>query len=291
MKDQARQRFFLVVAACSLLAGAAAAQISSLPDAEIEQCLLEGEIGKKKGRLIGVTRPVRFEIDCSADVGSVVFKHYHDHRPGLTKLEGGLTERNFTDSYNYDRAAYLLDRQLGLNMVPVAVRRRIKASEGVLVAWIPNAAHESEMIDRRTGALMATLAPQKSMMRLFDALILNSDRRQENWLVDEDSGKLYLIDHTRAFRNSKQLPKEFTGQPARLTQAVYRNLEGLNEAQLTELMGDFIGKSQIRALLVRRDLILEKIDKDRQDLGEDFVFTDWQSSQPIAEVATADMGS
>ena len=42
--------------------------------------------------------------------------------------------------------------------------------------------------------------PLKSIMRMFDSLIYNVDRRPENYLVNESTGKLYLIDHGRSFR-------------------------------------------------------------------------------------------
>ena len=291
MKFQSRLQSLSMAALVSLLlVGTATAQISDIPDDEIEQCLREGTISGKNGILVGLTRPVHFQLDCSGDVDSAVFKHLDSHRPGLTRLEGGHLERDFTDSYKYERAAYLLDRRLGLNMVPVAVLRKVKASQGAMVAWIPNAVHESQMGKARGGQLMAALAPQKATMRLFDALILNFDRRQENWLVDEDTWKLYLIDHSRSFSISQKLPKEFTGGPARLTRALYKELQALDEAQITELLGDLISDSQIRAVLARKDLILEKIDKDSEEIGKSIVFTDELSDQPAAEVAASNLG-
>lgn len=291
MKSRAPLQFLsMAVVASVLMTGAATAQISTLPDAEIEKCLEQGTITGKNSILIGLTRPVHFRIDCSVDVDSAVFKHLDSHRPGLTRLDGGHLERDFSDSYKYERAAYLLDRHLGLNMVPVVVLRKVKASQGAMVAWIPNAAHESKMGKKRNGQLMAALAPQKAIMRLFDALILNFDRRQENWLVDQDTSKLYLIDHSRSFSISQKLPKEFTGGPARLPQSLYNELKALDEAQITGLIGDLVTDSQIRALLARRDLILEKIDKDCEEMGNAAIFTDWPADQPASGVASSAFG-
>ena len=280
MGNQAERWFWtLVLAATILQAQAAAAQISALPDADIEQCLNEGEIGKRAGKLVGLTKPEHLEIDCSVDIDSAVFKYLDESRRGITHLPGGSTEMNFSDSYRYERVAYLLDRELGLNMVPVAVTRNIKGEEGALVAWIPNAAHQFEIKEPPTGPQMAALAQQKAIMRLFDALILNIDRRKENWMVDKDTWKLYLIDHSRAFRDRKELPEEFTKQLVRLNQDLYTNLEALDEADLTELCEGLITGAQIKFLLARRDLILQKIDQDREDYGDAIVFLDWQGSE------------
>lgn len=289
MRCRGRRQFLVVaVGACSLVAGVAFAQISSLNDAEVENCLNQGKIGKKAGKIYGVTRPLHLEIECSIDVDSVVFKSIDDHRRGLPPKVGGFNEMNFSDSYKYERAAYLLDRELDLNMVPVAVIREVKGTEGVLVSWIPNTTHESHMTKTPTGPQLAELARRKAFMRLFDALILNVDRRQENWLIDKDTWELYMIDHSRAFRIREKLPEEFISQRARLTQTIYKQLEGLDEARLTELMGDLISGLQIRALLVRRDLILEKIEADCEEWGCEAVFLDWQDGQRAVVMTASD---
>ena len=167
MKRRSRRSFVVAVAgACSLLAGVSGAQISNLADNAIEACLNEGKIGKSAGKIQGVTRPRRLEIECSVDVDSAVFKVVDDHRRGLPAKVGGFQEMNFSDSYKYERAAYLLDRELGLNLVPVAVIREVKGSEGALVAWIPNTTHESRMTQIPTGLQLAELAQQKAFMRL-----------------------------------------------------------------------------------------------------------------------------
>jgi hypothetical protein len=276
-----RQFVAFAIAILHFAEGGAVAQISDLPDSVIEDCLTEGRIGKKVDRIHGVTRPLHLAIDCASDVDSVVFKSVDDHRRGLPAKVGGFTEMNFSDSYRYERAAYLLDRELGLNMVPVAVIREVRRTEGVLVAWIPNTTHEHQMTKLPTGQQLADVAQRKAQMGLFDALIFNVDRRPENWLIDRDTWELYMIDHSRAFRIREKLPEAFTSKRARVTQPLYEALEALNETRLSELLGDLIGDLQIRALLIRRDLILEKIDADCDTWGREAVFTDWQHSPGI----------
>jgi len=265
---------FVTLAAVLLLAGTAAAQLSNFPDAETEQCLTEGNIGKSAGKIVGITKPDHLRIDCSVEIDSAVFKYHDEHKRGITRLSGGSTEMNFSDSYKYERAAYLLDRELGLQMVPVAVIRNIKGDDGALVAWIPNAGHEATMKQRPSGPQMAALAQQKGIMRLFDALIFNVDRRQENWMIDKETWDLYLIDHSRAFRDRKTLPEGFGDKPVRMNQSLYDNLASLDKDRLAELLEELITGAQIESLLARRDLILQKIDQDRQDYGDSLVFID-----------------
>jgi len=260
----------LIVA--SLASLTAVAQTTAESDAEIESCLTNGKILKGAEELVGITRPVRVEVECDGTKRDAAFKSLDEHKWGHTTLEGGKTEVNFSDSFRYERAAYLLDRQLGLDMVPVAVLGRRKGNDGVLVAWIPNAVHENKVTASFTGPQMASQFRQKSRMLMFDSLIYNTDRRPENIMVDESTAKVYLIDHSRAFREKEELQEGFAEGRVWLSREMYDNLIGLSEESLAELSDGLIKKSQLEALLVRRDLIVAKIDADRQEYGDEVVF-------------------
>ncbi len=253
-------------------AAAALAQGMAASDAEIESCLANGKIRRGAEELIGITRPVKVEIECNGSTREAVFKSLDEHKLGRTKLASGNWEFNFSDSYRYERAAYLLDRRLGLGMVPVAVLQRYRGTDGALIAWIPDTVHENRVSAPLRGAAMAALIRQKSRMHLFDALISNTDRRAENMLIDESSGKLYLIDHSRAFRESPKLREEFAEGRVWLTRELYDNLVALDAESLQELTDGLISTPQLEALLARRDLIVAKIDQDRQEYGDDAVF-------------------
>jgi len=252
----------------------ARAQIGSEPDSDIERCLLEGKIVKGKEKAVGVTKPIPVEIECDGRTRKALFKNIDEHRRGITKLQGGNVEMNFSDDFRYERAAYLLDRQLGMNMIPVAVGRKYKGDDGALVDWVENASHESEIKTQRTTPQMLALGRQKDVMYLFDALILNVDRRPPNWMVDNDDWSLYLIDHSRSFRDAKDLPQEYADRRARLSQDLYDRLQALDKDALIEQMSKLITPSQVKSLLARRDLIIEKIDSERQEFGDDIILVD-----------------
>ena len=258
----------------SIVSSLATAQQSEVEDSEIETCLAEGKILKGAESLDGVTRPIKIQIECESGTQSAVFKSIDEHRRGITRLQGAGAEMNFSDDFRYERAAYLLDRALGLNMVPVAVIRSRRGDDGVLVAWIENASHENEMPGKPTGPQMAELTRQKQLMYLFDALIENTDRRRENWMIDNDEWNLYLIDHSRAFRTDDNLSEEFLERRSRLTRDLYDRLLALNQADLENLLRGLIDGNQIAALIARRDEIIAKIDRDRQEYGDVMVFSE-----------------
>lgn len=263
-------RLFAVLA----LLGVSALQSQSLADsdAETEACLTDGKVLKGAEELVGITRPVRVKVECDGIEREAVFKSLDERRMGRTQLESGEVEFNFSDSFRYERAAYLLDRQLGLDMVPVAVIGKRKGSDGALVAWIPDAVHENKVTATFDGPQMASQFRQKSRMRMFDSLIYNTDRRAENILVDESTAKIYLIDHSRAFREKEELREDFATGRVWLSRQMYDDLVALDAANLAELADGLISKQQLEAILSRRDLIVAKIDKDRQEYGDEAVF-------------------
>lgn len=243
-------------------------------DRAVEACLAEGRILKGEEELIGLTKPSKVEIECGGAVHPAVFKSVDVHKPGLYRLADGSREFNFSDDYRYERAAYLLDRELGLNMVPVAVPRTHRNVDGVLIEWLHGTVFENRYSPPPDGAVIAALTRQKSIMRLFDSLIFNVDRRAENVLIEEATGRLFMIDHSQSFREHRELQETFAEGRIWLHRGVYDRLQRLDEARLEELTQGLISTPQRRALLARRDLILAKIDRDRAELGDALVFVD-----------------
>lgn len=281
------ERWNLVLSLTALLTGALVTVCAAQPapsaaalelearvgDAGLATFLREAPVTSWREIGAGVTKPLRLELSLDGVTLSAAFKFEHTEIKGLTRFEKAPPELNFTDSYLYDRAAYLLDRELGLGMVPVTVLRRVEGDEGAVVRWIDGSITETE---RRERALepepRQVLGYQKALARVFDALIMNIDRNEGNLLYTPDDWRLHLIDHTRAFRSSRKPPESFMKVPAKITPELLASLEALAEERLVELLAGLISKARIRALLERRDLIVKKLSADRRRLGDAYVF-------------------
>jgi hypothetical protein len=243
-------------------------------DAFVEAVLREGEVLESRPIGSGITQPDKVLLEYRGHRMHAAFKSADIDLLRQVTV-GGKPELHFTDRYVYERAAYLLDRRLGLNMVPVTVIREIDGVEGALVAWIDNAINENE---RMSTDWMAQdplrITYQRSVMRLFDALIHNIDRNISNQLYTLDDRKLYLIDHSRSFRLNKRPSGEFMNKPASLPRSLWNELGSLEFKELRELMRGVLSKAQIKALLARRDAILKKIERDRAEFSDAIVFQD-----------------
>jgi hypothetical protein len=225
-------------------------------EAAIEEFLRTAKVAKLEEVPIGVTKPQRAVFDPGGLVRRAAWK------PLLPSYKGGYHE-----SYKAEVAAYQLDRLLDMQMVPPVVERQISRINGALVYWIENT-HPWDVKNPPVGPT-PEWSHEVSRMRLFDWLIANIDRNAGNLLYDDD-WHLFLIDHSRAFIDRKDL-KGVTA-PARVDRAFWNRIEALTPEQLQGALGAWLNKNEFEALLARRDRMREEIAKMVAQRGEDSVF-------------------
>jgi hypothetical protein len=242
-----------------------------LSDEAMEIFLLDSEVVRVQQMLPGSTYPMAVELRMHGTVRKAVYKYRPADLPHTEDIAMGVP---LADSYLYEVAAYRLDRTLGLGMVPVAVIRDIHA-EGAVIEWISDAFTEQQLRERGDYPEDSQpLIQQRDVMNLFDALILNEDRKGSDQLITPEDWKLHLVDHSRAFPVSEEIPPGFLVRPASLSRALLHRLIELDTESLPELLAGLLTDTQIEALLERRDKILGKINSDRQKYGDAKVFQD-----------------
>jgi hypothetical protein len=108
-------------------------------------------------------------------------------------------------------------------------------------------------------------AMQVHIMRVFDELIQNRDRNMGNLLWSTD-WKMWLIDHTRAFRIGDDLLKPDGLE--RIERALFRNIRGLTKETLAKAMDGALSNLEINALLKRRDRLVKLFEARIAERGE-----------------------
>src|SRR3990172_5595077 len=101
--------------------------------------------------------------------------------------------------------------------------------------------------------------------RVFDQLIYNTDRNLGNLVITKD-WKIWMIDHTRAFRTMKDLrsPQDLVQCDRRLL----AKLRELNRETLKQKLGRYLTSTEIEGLLARRDKIVKFLDDQIVQKGE-----------------------
>lgn len=229
---------------------------AQLTDDQAEDFLAEARIVDAVDMTEGVTRPRLLTLERDGVQLKAVFKTESTEIP----RGGGVMEKRAvenSDRWQYEVAAYRIDRLLGLDLVPVTVEREYEGRSGSLQLWVGETVSE---LDRQKKELVAEgwcpLSEQWSLMYAFDALLFNVDRSLQNIRYDPDSWMLYLVDHSRTFRLDRDRPADLRKVVTQLSPDFAERLRALDSDTLYETLENYVNRDQIRALLQRRDRIL-----------------------------------
>jgi hypothetical protein len=225
---------------------------------ELEEFLLTADIVAIEDVGDGITKPRRVTLRKEGVEARAIFKTVD-----ISTTDVGYTNRLesvFTDKFVYEVAAYRLDRLLGIGLVPVTVLRTVDGEQGSLQFWIENAMKMQDAFDRDLPVRDTGLLLQRLMlMYVLDAMIYNIDRNFTNVLVRPDRDDFFLIDHSRAFRTAKRLPRLKEQRQIPLPEAVAQNLRTLDLNTLSAELERLLKPKQIRAIDARRSLLLREL--------------------------------
>ena len=205
--------------------------------------MASGKVLKMEAVPIGVTKPQRATIE-----GTPLRFAWKPIRPGYSK--------GFMESYKAEVAAYKLDRMLDMHMVPPIVERKIDGIAGAAILWVDNV--QGWSVAKPPQGPEPMWSRQLTRMKMFDLLIANIDRNQGNLIYDAD-WHLFLIDHSRAFINKKDLKN--LAPLGRVDRKLWEKMLALTPESLEADLGKWVGDNERKAMLLRRDLMAKAIDE------------------------------
>jgi hypothetical protein len=245
-------------------------QAAGFQGPSVEAFLTNGHIVDVRPMGEGVTRPLRVTLELDGLNGFGVFKSVDIRKSGVTILPDGTSDIDFQDSWETEIGAYVVDRIIGLGMVPATVQRRIEGSVGSIMFGLDVMMDELERVEKQlVSPDPAGWNDQVQKQRLFDQLISNVDRHQGNILITHDF-EIRLIDHSRSFRTNRSLTKPELLQ--RFSRSLLEGLKRLEKNDLEKRVDGHLSSAQIERLLQRRDAILELVQERIAERGEDAVF-------------------
>lgn len=220
-----------------------------------------------------VTRPWRLTLEKDGEKARAIWKD----------PEGRL--KGYFENWKWEIAAYRLDKYLGLHMVPPTVEKRFREERGscqkIVDYWISLKTKYDKKI-KIPNIKIYYWNRALFLQRAFDNLIANEDRHQNQYLITKD-WHMILIDHSRSFRTSRKFTKKLIYDEKykegprlmkELPRAFVEKLKSLNFQIIKDIVEDYLTDKEINAVLTRKDLIIDWINKRIKKLGEDKVLYD-----------------
>ena len=212
-------------------------------------------------------------------------------RKGIWKDAQGRM-KGFLEGWQWEIAAYLLDRHLDLNMVPPTVERRRAGNRGSCQLWIDDCISLRDKDEQKikTPSYKVFYWNRATyLQRLWDNLIANEDRHMNQILITKD-WRMILIDHSRSFRTGNRFTKnliyterhrEGPKLMSELPRALVDKLKALDFDTIKSITEGYLTDTEITAVLDRRDLILNEIQRLIDKNGEDKVLYEDPNKFPM----------
>lgn len=246
-----------------------ASEEPDLQEAQIRHFLLTAEIVRSQRTAKGITAPLRLTLTDGTLTHEAAFQSMDERKPRM-RTPDGRWELNFRDSFEFNLAAYELAKLVGLGeMVPVTVERSYQGRRGALSWWVPAGMDEADRQKQNISPSdRENWNQQMNRIWVFSQLIYDTDRNQTNVLITKD-WKLFMIDFTRAFRPVPELedPKKLQMGDRKLL----ARLRALNERKVRQRTRPYLSDDQVKAIMARRDRILEHFERLVRERGEETV--------------------
>mgnify|MGYP003579103309 CR=1 FL=1 len=258
-------RAFAGILASTRVASTFAQDFASYTDADREALLRGGMVVSVKDIGEGVTKPIQAELSWKGVTHSAQIQRVDRPLPDFFGKDGTVLPAR--DAWRYNIAAYRLDRLLQLNMVPVSVSRSYKGSPGAFTWWVDDVkGQETQRVQQQWKAPDAERFEQQQLVgRVFDELIMNTDRNLGNMLIT-NSWRVVLIDHTRAFTPYKNIRNQ--ENLTRCSRALLARMSALTQGGIAKSVGTSLTQAEIMAVLARRDRIVEFFNEEVKAKGE-----------------------
>jgi hypothetical protein len=189
--------------------------------------------------------------------------------------------KGYVDNWRYEIAAYGFDKYLGLNMVPPTVEKRFQNNRGSCQIFVDYWLSLKKIKDQKIKSPpVKVFFYNRSLylQRVFDNLIGNEDRHQNNYLITQD-WRILLIDHSRTFRTGKKWTTQLFYGPKNpeglimkeIPKALFEKIKSLNYDLIKGFVGEYLTDEEINAVLARKDLIIQEYDNLIKKNGEENV--------------------
>lgn len=209
-----------------------------------------------KNQVGGRTAPWLITLEHGQTRHRAIFKYVDSRRPQAPP-----------DSYKYELAAYQLAKLLHIRVVPPVIEREVSGRKGSLQLFLENCFREKERQRKKIGPPdPRSFADALEEVRIFENLVSDACLDADDIWIERASWKVWRVDFSEAFAPSPELLPEC--EMRRCPRIFYQALLEVDDRTVAVALQPYLNGAEIRALLQRKKIILEKIKKLIEEKGE-----------------------
>jgi hypothetical protein len=209
-------------------------------------------------------------------------------RRGFFKYVDIRRPTNFPISYKYELAAYELTKLLKINIVPPVIEREIQEPKGQkqepkgqkrkgsLQIYVEGCIRESDrMLKKIDPPNPQAFADALEEINVLEILTSCDHLSPKDILIHRETWRVCRVDFAEAFDPSTEFLPEAAIR--RCSRRLYKGLLDLSPLDVEATLKPYLNAREIKGLLDRRNLILEKLKDLIKDKGENAVLFDLES--------------
>jgi len=202
-------------------------------------------------------------------------------RRGFFKYVDIRRPTNFPISYKYELAAYELTKLLKINIVPPVIEREIQEPKGQkrkgsLQIYVEGCISERDRLLKKIDPPNPqAFADALEEINVFEILTSCDHLSPKDILIHRETWRVCRVDFAEAFDPSTELLPEAAIR--RCSKRLYKGLLDLSPLDVEATLKPYLNPGEIKGLLDRRNLILEKLKDLIKDKGEGAVLFDLES--------------
>ena len=216
-------------------------------------------VSVEKEKIPGRTEAWKITLDDGKIVRRGHFKHVRDNRPTL-----------IPDSYKYEIAAYELHKLVDLKSMPPIVEREIEGIKGSLQFRIENCFPLDDLKRKKIEPPdPEAFENDLEEINVFENLTFCERKELDDVLIHEEDWKVYRVDFSEAFSPTPEL---IPGQKVtRCSKKLFQNLQKIEDDAIKAKLKLYLNDEEIKTLLIRKKIILDKIKQLIEEKGEESV--------------------
>jgi hypothetical protein len=202
-------------------------------------------------------------------------------RRGFFKYVDVRRPTNFPISYKYELAAYELTKLLKIDIVPPVVEREIQEPKGQkrkgsLQIYVEGCMNERDRTLKKIDPPNArAFANALEEINVFEILTSCDHLSPRDILIHKETWRVCRVDFAEAFDFSTEFLPEAVIR--RCSKRLYKGLLDLSPLDVEATLKPYLNPGEIKGLLDRRDLIVEKIKDLIKEKGQNAVLFDLES--------------